>query len=170
MSTVICGARSREHFQCLVSYSEYEGCGYWNHVGEFNKFVTYPPLTTLLVLNVRTKKCCWIGIKSKTHFSFASHSPTKRPRVCFSSGIYASSTLGCCSTNFEIFFSDQTVRLRCRMGPAQLNRRSSRIIALSKSLPTCFPRKVRKLSEFVNYKAVEFRILILCFYPDLLKK
>ena len=70
----------------------------------------------------------------------------------------------------KYFFTDQTIRLRCRLSSLQKEDISNQISTLSKCLPGIFSRRLRGLSEFSNYKAVEYRTFLLYFSPILLKR
>ncbi len=58
-------------------------------------------------------------------------------------------------------------RLPCRMSVYQKEIINEKILHLRKYIPSEFNRKIRTLKEFENFKAVEFRSIILYFGPIL---
>ena len=56
-------------------------------------------------------------------------------------------------------------RLPCRMSVYQKEIVNEKILHIRKYIPSEFNRKIRTLKEFENFKAVEFRSMILYFGP-----
>lgn len=168
----ICDAPARAYVQCIYGHSASVGCSYCRISGQkdFGMMFPYSGFNyEQLHANSRTDEN-YAVLNENNQILLSPVAEICKLRSCFPPEFMHCVCLGVVRKLCEAYFVGlKYLKLPCKLSVKMKDELSIQISSLQKYLPSEFTRKLRPVKEFVHYKAVEFRILILYLGPVIFK-